>query len=171
MAKHEFQVLTSKKAGLVSKESFIVERGGHVFLRLLGKEPVWEIMTATAGEDSNIFTVCPDQLRLIETARAICVKRDFDPTVKIDWAGREYVKMADLLRRDGETDGELSESLHEFIDEFFDLFDAYRSIDCRARDEMIDLYDVLSNDDLGGDVYLGDGVWLTRDGSTEDRGR
>lgn len=35
---------------------------------------------------------------------------------------------------------------------------------------MIELYNDLSTGDLGGEVYLSDGVWLGSDGSLFDRG-
>jgi len=36
---------------------------------------------------------------------------------------------------------------------------------------MIDLYNNIATDDLGNDFYLGDGIWLSNDGSLHDIGR
>lgn len=39
-----------------------------------------------------------------------------------------------------------------------------------ARDEMREIYEAISLDD-GEDAYLGDGIWISSDGSLDDRGR
>lgn len=59
-----FEIYTSNKVGLESKESYIVTRGNTGYLRILGAEPEWSLMTATADEDHGRIRRCPDQLRL-----------------------------------------------------------------------------------------------------------
>ncbi|MCC4264712.1 hypothetical protein LL240_09615 [Oceanimonas baumannii] len=45
-----------------------------------------------------------------------------------------------------------------------------KSAAAEARDEMIEIYDAISTGD-GEDAYLGDGIWISSDGSLDDRGR
>ena len=41
----------------------------------------------------------------------------------------------------------------------------------KGTDDMRELYDALAIDGNESDVYLSDGVWLSKDGSMHDRGR
>jgi hypothetical protein len=64
----EFQILESTKVGLDSKESYVIVRNRTSFLRVLGNEPEWSLMTATASEDHGRIEVCSEQRRLVESA-------------------------------------------------------------------------------------------------------
>lgn len=57
------------------------------------------------------------------------------------------------------------------FDRFFEIYGSYTDVRSRAGDLIIDLYRDLAIDNMGGDVYLSDGVWLCSDGSLHDRGR
>lgn len=46
-----FDIKKSKKAYIESAEHFVVVRDGVVYLRIVGEEGNYKIMTATAGED------------------------------------------------------------------------------------------------------------------------
>ena len=50
---NDFKIIPSEKKGLNSEESYIVMREGTSFLRILGAYPDWELMTATASEDTR----------------------------------------------------------------------------------------------------------------------
>ena len=52
-----FQIIKSSKVGLDSDESYVVIRNQTSFLRVLGGEPTWELMTATASEDHGRIMV------------------------------------------------------------------------------------------------------------------
>jgi hypothetical protein len=171
VAENEIQFLRSSKAGLESRESYIVTRGKTSFLRILGEEPSWELMTATASEDRGGISVCPDQLRLVETALRLGTELKTSPAVHTDWMAREYVKICGLLQRENESDEEFNREIWSLIRRFFQIYDACTNLRSRASNEMIQLYSALSVDDTGGDVYLSDGVWLSSDGSLHDRGR
>ena len=45
-----------------------------------------------------------------------------------------------------------------------------KSTEAAARDEMREIYEAISLGD-GEDAYLGDGIWISSDGSLDDRGR
>ena len=170
MSKDGHWIAASNKRGLHSTESYIVGRKDQVFLRILGRDPYWEIMTATASEDNGQIKVYPDRARLIETAYKIGHRRETSPFSKLDLRNREYVLICTLEREEGETDEVLNRDLKQFSDEFFATLDEDRDAN-RARDEMIEIYRSLSDEDFGADIYLSDGVWLSSDGSVEDRGR
>lgn len=64
--------------------------------------------------------------------------------------------------------------------EFFEIFDSLASGTSTptltprtlpVNSEMREIYDALSVDDSRDDVYLSDGVWLSSDGSTSERGK
>jgi len=166
-----FSVLESKKVGLESKESYVVVRNRTAFLRILGTEPEWSLMTATADEDHGRVLVCLDQRRLIEAALRLGVELNTEPTVKRDWKGREYVKVCFITRNCGEHDEAFDkESTRAFV-RFFEIFDGLQRLSDRPIVERRNLYDQLDLGDSGEDVYLSDGVWLSSDGSLHDRGR
>lgn len=168
---NEVQIRRSSKAGLESKESFIVTRGNTGFLRILGEKPSWELMTATASEDRGGISVCPDQLRLVESALRLCSELKTSPAVHTDWMAREYVKICGLIQREDMSDEQFNRELRSVLERFFQIYDACTDLRTRAGNEMIQLYRTLSVDETGGDVYLSDGVWLRSDGSLHDLGR
>lgn len=168
---NNFSVLESNKVGLKSKESYVVVRDRTAFLRILGDEPEWCLVTATADEDHGRVLVCSDQRRLIETALRLGVELNTEPTVKRDWKGREYVKVCVIIRESGESDEAFDNENTRALGRFFEIFDSLPRLSDRTIVERRNFYDELALDDSGEDVYLSDGVWLSRDGSLHDRGR
>jgi hypothetical protein len=164
-----FQIIESNKSGLNSRESYIVARDGISYLRVLGDEPRWEVMTTTASEDDGSANVCSDRRRLVEAAIRLCQNRGLGGfQTKKDLLGRDYIKLA-IIVRDGQ--GEPLEDLRQLATEFFDLFDASDDSGPGGPDEMVGIYESISSDSRGEDVYLSDGLWLSSDGSLHDRGR
>jgi hypothetical protein len=168
---HTFQILPSVKVGLNSKESYIVVRDQTSFLRILGADPQWEIMTATASEDHGRIQVCNDRIRLVQAAWRLGTEIDTLPKVQSDWMGREYVIICVITQDCGQNDKEFEKESNKFFTRFFELYDNYQVIPPKGNREMRYLYDTLATDDRGGDVYLSDGVWLSNDGSLHDRSR
>lgn len=166
-----YRVLKSNKVGLNSEEGYVVVRNGISFLRILGGEPNWIIMTATASEDHGRIQVCPEQLRLVEAALRLCAEYGGNPSVEKDWLGREYVKIGTITREPGESEDEFQSENDALFLKFFEIFDSYRNLESRSGSEMRELYSALAVDNEKDDVYLSDGVWLGSDGSLHDRGR
>lgn len=166
-----FSVLESKKVGLESKESYVVVRNRTAFLRILGAEPEWSLMTATADEDHGRVLVCSDQRRLIEAALRLGVELNTGPRVERDRRGREYVKVCFITRDSGESDEAFDKENTSALRRFFEIFDGLPRLSDRPIVERRNLYDELALSDHGEDVYLSDGVWLSSDGSLHDRGR
>lgn len=166
-----FHIYDSQKVGLDSDESYVVVRTSISYLRVLGREPKWELMTPTASEDHGRIKVCSDQLRLMESALRLGAELGTEPRVEKDRRGREYVKICVIKSEPDESDEDFQCRNAVLFEKFFDIFDDYRSLDTRAKDEMRELYDVLATDDQDSEVYLSDGMWLGSDGSLLDRGR
>jgi len=166
-----FQIFKSNKVGLDSEESYVVVRNRTSFLSVLGGEPEWQLMTATASEDHGRISVCGDQRRLIESALRLGVELKTEPRVERDWQGREYVKVCVITRDLGQEDDVFDQENSNLFTRFFDIYDKLNNSESKGGDEMRDLYDALSMDDDGGEIYMSDGVWLASDGSFHDRGR
>lgn len=166
-----FQIFQSDKAGLNSKESYIVVRGKISFLRILGSDPSWELMTATASEDSGHIDVCVDRPRLIQAAWRLGTEIGVRPESHSDRSGREYVKIGVIIKKKSQDDLDFKNELHNILTRFFELYYSYQGADAKGNSETRELYDALAIDDQGGDVYLGDGIWLSNDGSLKDRSK
>ncbi|WP_133698746.1 hypothetical protein [Roseateles toxinivorans] len=167
----EFFLLESSKVGLESDESFVVVRNRTAFLRVLGAEPEWSLMTATADEDHGRVLACADQRRLVEAALRLGAELNTRPTVERDRKGREYVKVCVITRDPGQSDEAFDKDNQRAFGRFFEIFDSLPRLNDRPVVERRNLYDELALGDHGEDVYLSDGVWLGSDGSLHDRGR
>lgn len=165
-----FEIHPSNKAGLNSRESYIVVRNRVSFLRILGANPQWELMTATASEDNGRIKVCNNRPRLVQAAWRLGVEINTRPEVKSDWKDREYVSICVINTKNSTNVDAVRKEIDALLSRFFELYDSYQSAETRGTYEMRDLYDALAIDDSGGDVYLSDGVWLSIDGSMHDRG-
>lgn len=128
-------------------------------------------MTATAGEDDGKLKVFPDRARLVEAAFRIGHSRNTNLISKTDLSGRDYVLICTLKRTEDETDAEFDHDLDNFAREFFGILSDSQTAERNARDEMVDIYRSMADDESGEDIYLSDGVWLSSDGSMDDRGR
>ena len=167
----EIQLHPSNKSGLPSKESYIITRGDTSFLRVLGADPQWELMTATASEDHAQFTVCRYRLRLIEAAFRAGIEFNSGPRGKKDRAGREYVSIGVFNRLPDQSHEDLSEALEGFARRFFEIYDECNNLNSSGPNEMSELYEAISPDDTGDAVYLSDGVWLSSNGVLHDQGK
>jgi len=167
----KIQIRSSRKSGINSKESYIVTRGWTSYLRILGSEPQYSLVTATASEDSGRITVCNDQVRLIAAAKKLGKELETNPSVETDWAGREYISICGIETDPEQNQDDFDREIEQLLSRFFELFDEYKDIETRPENDMVEIYHELAIDDFGGDVYLSDGVWLSSDGSLHDRGR
>lgn len=160
-----FGIFPSNKSGLIAEESYIVVRNGTSFLRILGEEPKWTVMTATASEDYGRTRVYPDRTRLIAAALLLCRENGATPGVVADWQGREYVNIGTITRELGETEDEFHNGNNELFHRFFELFDKCEQMNFHDKNEMRMLYNMLSINEGGDEVYLGGGMRLTDDGT------
>lgn len=92
--KIQFDIKKSSKSYLDAEEHFIVTYDAKVYLRILGKEGGYEIITATAGEDCGRISALENQDLLIAAAVGV-IKDEFnsDCSVSYDYNGRSYVRI------------------------------------------------------------------------------
>lgn len=89
----EFDIKKSVKSYIDSEEHYIVARNGVVYLRVIGSEGSYSVVTATAGEDFNAEVVCSDMKSLNESARKVSELLGIAPKHKFDFHGREYIEV------------------------------------------------------------------------------
>lgn len=164
-----YEIHNSNKSGINTKESYIIVRGRTSYLRIIGEHPTYLMMTATASEDRSQFTVCADGNRLVSAARQFAAEMNQTPTPKKDISGRDYIFIGEITV--GENFEEFNKALNQALDRFFEIFDGFGQSEPEKLNDMQEIYEVLAVDDSGDDVYLGDGVWLSSDGTPPDRGR
>lgn len=164
-----YEIHQSNKRGFNTKESYVVTRGRVSFLRIVGGEHSFDMMTATASEDNpGGFRVCSDRLNLIGAAVQIANELGVEPVFSKDSAGREFINICSISFQDPDKD---MAEIERALTRFFEIFDHASAGRQREGDEMQEIYGALASDDSGGDVYLSDGVWLSSNGSLHDRGR
>lgn len=155
-----FDIKKSKKAYIESAEHFVVVRDGVVYLRIVGEEGNYKIMTATAGEDYHGANFFNNQIALNEAALKISASLNTKSRLKSDYHNREYVEIgsceyiSDAYR--------VAEMLFVKLEE---------NTESRSNDELQNVYTDLAIDESGADVYLSDGMWLSSDGTLKDLGR
>jgi hypothetical protein len=169
---YNFELFESNKAGFGSQKHCIVTRGSTLFLRIVGNYPTFDVMTATASEDNLPYFVCRDRRRLNQSAYRFGEEMDTAPTFAKDSSGRDYVEICKMILRPSSPGEESDEAvLMRALGRFFEIFDATEPAASTRSDEMKDIYEACAPDDSGRDAYLGDGIWLSSDGSSHDRGR
>jgi hypothetical protein len=169
MMRQLFDIRRSQKFRSNSPDQFIVTRGSIGFLRLIGEEPHYKIMTATAGEDTGEIRPHKNRKRIIETALRTSARmmppgttETHYPNPTSDHQGREYIEICAF---------EYISDAYRVAEEFFRIFDECKETDAPPADEMQKIYAELSIDLSGDDIYLSDGVWLSSDGTLRDLGR
>lgn len=118
----DFDIRHSYKEHLSAPEKFMVCRGGTIFLRILGEEPNYEIMTATADEDSADFTRVGNQPYLIEIALRLAAEIGIKTCTIKDTFGREYVKICSF---------QYISDAFRVSDMFFTMYDQFQELDKR----------------------------------------
>ena len=155
-----FDIIRSSKSYINSDEHYIVVFEGVVYLRVVGSEGDYIVMTATAGEDFNGVVAYGNLVELNEAALRASKAFGLIPAVKRDYHGREYVEVCRC---------EYLSDAYRAAEQVFSLLKKHSPE--RTKKEMVEVYSELSVDDSGGDVYLSDGLWLSSDGSVADRSR
>lgn len=160
----------SNKRGFFDKESYIVTRGRTSYLRLVGNDPSYSLMTATASEDDKSYYVCRNRIKLISSALQLGMRLNCPPSHMVDSSGRKFIHICLLKFTAGKEDEDLAE-LRVIIEQFFQIYDTCDPGSDDVLHDMQEIYSSLSTDDSEDDVYLSDGVWLSSDGKLLDKGR
>lgn len=162
----------SEKAGLPSKEQYIVTFGSFVCLRILSVGAKYAVVTATADEDSKLFLAPDNQALLIELGRRTAEALGVMPTVRCDNYGRNYVVICEIENEDDAS--RVVEVFSRLLQEHIQAGEPVQANDpgeSEARRELREIYEAITADGSGQDAYLGDGVWIGKNGGWSDRGR
>ena len=125
-----FDIKRSKKSYIQGKEQFIVVFDQRVYLRAVGEEGAYVLMTATASEDGGKIFSCSNQDLLINAA--VKVIND------MGYGDRYSIKHDHLNRRYFEIDSfEYLSDVHRFTEMLFKnldvLFDASDDVESEER--------------------------------------
>ena len=88
-----FDIKKSSKSHIDADEQFIVVRDAVVYLRILGREGEYTILTATAAEDSGGIVAFNDLEILINAALRVADKLNIRREVKYDHDQRPYASL------------------------------------------------------------------------------
>lgn len=143
---------------LTNGEEYAILSEQYVFFRLTKMGTEFQFMTATASEDKSHHRAYPDLNILTDATTYVLRNMGVDIEDKKDRKGRKYIKA--IVPNNKEYVEDLSINILERLG--IDV-----EIEIKATNEMKDLYFELSHDD-DEDVYLSDGVYLTKDGKLID---
>lgn len=88
-----FDIRRSDKAFIDAEEHYIVVRDEVVFLRVLGEEHNFKILTATAGEDFGGISCYADQSALMAAARSIAEDSDIRWRNSYDFHNQAFLEI------------------------------------------------------------------------------
>lgn len=164
------QIKKSNKRGFGGQESWIVTRGRTSYLRIIGNDPNYSLMTATASEDDGGTYVCTNRVNLISSALQLGSLLNIPPSREEDSSGRRFIRICAVNFIPGQEQEDLEE-LRAVLEKFFQIFDSCDPSSRGVMTDMQEIYSAISDGGSSDDVYLSDGVWLSSDGRLHDRGR
>ncbi|PQZ29818.1 hypothetical protein CQZ93_06335 [Ochrobactrum vermis] len=120
----DYDVLASKK--LHNQSSWVLERSGIIYLRIVGNYPVCRFMTATADEDDLSLHVCRSQKRLLGAAEKLCKELGCVPVPTLDNSKdqRPYLKMFGFDYTTSSSEEQAEKELLTIFDCFFKIYDS-----------------------------------------------
>ena len=93
MRKYDFDIKKSNKAYIDALEHYIVVHDGIVYLRIVGQEGDYSVMTATSGEDEGGISAYVNQEDLNSIAVVVAESIDCNSTLKYDFHNRPYINI------------------------------------------------------------------------------
>lgn len=139
---------------LATGQQHIISSQNIVFFRVTLEADGYKMMTATAGEDDGKLKAYMPQNLLISSALSVLGDLDWNISQRADHAERPYIEARGF--------SELLDIKTVATRVLASL--GFDDIAVTALQEMKAIYDELSIDDSGEDVYLGDGVYVTKNG-------
>lgn len=138
---------------------YIVCSQSTVFFRVVAENNGYKFMTATAPENDGSFNPYTKPNRLISSTRVALNDVGYPFDNKEDHKGRSYLEARGF--------SELS-TIESIVSNALGAL-GFKDISYLAREEMREIYGNLAIDDSGDDVYMNDGVYLSKDGTTSER--
>lgn len=142
-----------------TEQQYIVFSQSVVFFRVTFETDGYKMMTATAGEDTVGLRAYDVQDRLMSSTLSVLGDIDCKSVQKEDHAERPYIEargFSELL--------DIKTVATRVLDSL-----GFDDIGVRGLQEMRAIYDELSIDGSGEDVYLSDGIWVTSNGDLISR--
>lgn len=139
---------------LATDQQHIISSQNIVFFRVTLEADGYKMMTATAGEDTGKLKAYAPQDLLTSSTLSVLGDLDWNIGQKKDHAERPYIEargFSELL--------DIKTVATRILASL-----GFDDIAVTALQEMKAIYDELSIDDSGEDVYLGDGVYVTKNG-------
>ena len=133
---------------------YIICSESFVFFRVVLENDGFKFMTATASEDAGNFKAYDSQDRLIYSTIATLNDLDWEYLQKQDHTERRYIEARGLSA---------VADIETIAVRVLDTLD-FKDIAVLARQEMRDIYDEFSINDSGEDVYLSDGMSISKNG-------
>ncbi len=164
------KIETSYKRGFAGQESYIVARGRMSYLRLVGNEPTYSLMTATASEDDKSYIVCSDKVKLISAALQFSAELGIPPSLDKDSSCRDFIRICTIEFFPSKHQ-EGIRAIRPNLEKFFYIYDTCDPASKETVRDMQEIYLAIADENSNEDVYLSDGVWLSFDGQLHDRGR
>jgi hypothetical protein len=140
-------------------ESYVVARGNVAYLKIVGKAPEWQLLTATASDDQPGFAACADQARLIAAALKIGEVIQTQPTLERDRQRREQVNICTIVDHLN-NDAHFQQEIADLFMRFFELYDHQPALLPSDETEAGSAYQVLACDGLGQQADYVDGHWV-----------
>lgn len=95
MQDDKFDIRRSSKSYIDSPEHYIVTHDGTVYLRIVGQEGSYRVMTATSGEDTGDFVAFGYQDLLNKAAIGVAKLIETNPAIRNDFHNRPYVQICE----------------------------------------------------------------------------
>ena len=141
-------------------ESYVVARGNVAYLKIIGKAPEWQLLTATASDGQPGFPACADQARLIAAALKIGEVIQTQPTLEKDKQRREQVNICTIVDHLN-NDVHFQQEIADLFMRFFELYDNEPAL--LPSDEApgdAGVYQVLACDGQDKQADYVEGHWL-----------
>ena len=143
-------------------ESYVVARGNVAYLKIVGKAPEWQLLTATPTDSQPGFPACADQARLIAAALKIGEVIQTQPTLEQDRQRREQVNICTIVDHLN-NDLNFQQEIADLFMRFFELYDHQPALlpsDHVDQVETGGVYQVLACDGQGKQADYRDGHWV-----------
>lgn len=147
-------------------ESYVLARGHVAYLKITGKAPEWQLMTATVGDATPPAQACADPARLVEAALIIGHDLQTQPTVQQDRFKREVATICTIVDDMGD-DEHFQREMADLFLRFFEVYDRLGGELPEGAADPADLpCQILPLNGASEPVHFSCGSWLPGDGST-----
>ncbi|ARU04034.1 hypothetical protein CCO03_04510 [Comamonas serinivorans] len=147
-------------------ERYVVARGNVAYLKVVGKAPEWQLLTATASDSQPGFPACADQARLMAAALKIGDVIQTQPTLEHDAQRHQQVNICSIVDHLN-NDAHFQQEIADLFMRFFELYDHEPSHLPGDAADAGSVYQVLACDGQDTQADYVDGHWLRHTGAAQ----